>query len=458
MATDFSNFVSELESSMATNVVVDGKAGLSETKLSVANLSETTVSKTPKNVKLLIVAPDVNLTTGLSKVTHSMLQELSKISWLSLLHFSIQGQQGLPPIRKVISKVKTVNAAEMESYKGRGFGLKEFITTIQKENPTVILIYNEIGIVSGYLEELRRSSIKRTFQLWTYLDQSYEGYMQPFIDVINRDCDRVFAYSKMWRDNLKEQGVTRPVDIMNLGVDTKMYRTIPKEIARQSAGIPKDVFMFLNANKNIPRKRLDLLIIAFVKLIAKYPTKPIFLMCISDKGEKGGYQLFDIFAKELTSKVSAASLESLSNRLLLSNQQVPYKDEDMNMFYNMSDVSISASQGEGWGLSHMEAMATGVPQIVPDMIGFREYCNENNSIMIKPSNYSYLSMLESPTGGIAHVVTSDSLFAAMEKYLLENELRSLHSTKAKEVVKYSWEKAVKNLVRRMEELGDDGEE
>jgi len=441
-ATDFSSFVSQLESSVCENVVSENVV--------VAGPQVVT----PKTIKLLFVAPEVNLTTGLAKVTHSMLQELSKISWLSIVHFAIQGRQS-PPIRKSVGKVKTVNAAEMEAYKGRGFALKEFITTIQKENPTVVLIYNEIGVVCGYLEEIRRSSMKRTFQLWSYLDENYDGHPQPFIDVINRDCDRVFAYSKGWRENLKEQGVTRPVDIMNLGVDTKTYRTIPKEIARQSAGIPKDVFMFLNADKNLPRKRLDLLIIAFVKLITKYPSKPIFLMCISDKGDKGGYQLFDIYGKELIK--SGVDVEKFNNRLLLSNQQVPYKDEDMNMFYNMADVCVSAAEAEGWGLTHLESMATGVPQIVPDTIAFKEYCNSDNSIMIKPSESSYMPLSYSPTGGIAHTVTSDSLFAAMEKYMLENELRELHRVKAKEVIKYTWEKAVKTLVRRMEELADDEE-
>lgn len=434
MATDeFSNFVSGLESSMTENVVM---AGLT------------------KNIKLMIIAPDVNLTTGLAKVTYSILQELTKIPWLSIVHFAIQGIQS-GSIRKPISKVKTINAAEMESYKGRGFCLKECITAIQKENPTIVLIYNEIGIVSGYIEEIRRSSMKRTFQLWTYLDENYDSHPQPFIDVINRDCDRVFVYTKGWRENLKEQGVTRPIDIMNLGVDTKIYRTIPKEIARQSAGIPKDVFMFLNANKNIARKRLDVLVIAFVKLISKYPTKPIFLMCISDKGDKGGYQIFDIFGRELMNRGLAP--DTFSNRLLLSNQQVPYKDEDMNMFYNMADVTVSAAEAEGWGLTHLESMATGNPQIVPDITGFKEYCNENNSIMIKPTNYSYMPVAYSPTGGIAHTITSDSLFTAMEKYLLENDLRTLHGSKAKEVIKYTWEKSVKTLVRRMEELADDEE-
>jgi glycosyltransferase involved in cell wall biosynthesis len=438
MATDFNTLVSELESSIKTdNVVVAGPVE----KIAV------------RKIKLLIVAPDVNLTTGSAKVTHSMLQELSKNSWLNIVHFAIQGQQGIPPIRKAIDRVKTVSAAEMEAYKGRGFGLKEFITTIQKESPNVVLIYNEIGILSGYLEELRRSSLKRTFQLWAYLDQNYDTQMQAFIDVINRDCDRVFTYSKRWRENLKEQGVTRPIDIMNLGVDTRIYRTIPKEIARQSAGIPKEVFMFLNANKNLPRKRLDLLIIAFVKLITKYPTKPIFLMCIADKGDKGGYQLFDIFARELETR--GANVDTFSNRLLLSNQQVPYRDEDMNMFYNMTDVCVNTSEAEGWGLTHLESMATGVPQIVPNIIAFQEYCNSDNSIMIEPTEHNYLPFAYSPTGGIAHCVKSDSIFAAMEKYMLENELRELHRAKAKEVVKYTWEKAVKTLVRRMEELADD---
>jgi glycosyltransferase involved in cell wall biosynthesis len=112
------------------------------------------------------------------------------------------------------------------------------------------------------------------------------------IDIINRDVERIFCFSKGWKEQLKEQGITRPVDIITHAVDPTFVRPIPRDLARQSLGLPKDMFLFTSLNKNIPRKRLDILVMAFVKLIVRFPMKPVFLLIVADKGDKGGYHLF----------------------------------------------------------------------------------------------------------------------------------------------------------------------
>jgi hypothetical protein len=48
-----------------------------------------------------------------------------------------------------------------------------------------------------------------------------------------------------------------------------------------------------------------------------------------------------------------------------------FKDEDINMFYNAADVGINTADGEGSGLCNFEQMGVGVPQVVPDIGGFR---------------------------------------------------------------------------------------
>jgi hypothetical protein len=79
---------------------------------------------------------------------------------------------------------------------------------------------------------------------------------------------------------------------MNHGVDGTLFRTIPRELARQTLGLPKDIFLFGSFNRNIPRKRLDLLIISFVNLIVSYPAKPIFLLMLADGGDAGGFHFW----------------------------------------------------------------------------------------------------------------------------------------------------------------------
>jgi glycosyltransferase involved in cell wall biosynthesis len=241
---------------------------------------------------------------------------------------------------------------------------------------------------------------------------------------------------------------------MGHGFDGQMFRPIPKEIARQTAGIPKDAFVILSVNRNQPRKRLDILIMAFVEFLIKFPTKPIYLMCICDKGDKGGYPLFDIYAREL--RLRGASTDFFGSRLMVSSRDMCFKDNEINIFYNMADVGISCAEGEGFGLCTFEGMGVGVPQIVPDIIGYKEYCTEENSIIVPTSERYYLPTIYSPVGGEAKTVSPKNIAAAMEKYFLEEDLRSIHGARAKlAIVTYTWKKAVSSLVKRLEQLDED---
>lgn len=50
-----------------------------------------------------------------------------------------------------------------------------------------------------------------------------------------------------------------------------------------------------------------------------------------------------------------------------------WSDEAMNLLYNSADIFVSATSAEGFGLSHLESMAVGLPQIVPDYSVFPEF-------------------------------------------------------------------------------------
>jgi glycosyltransferase involved in cell wall biosynthesis len=240
------------------------------------------------------------------------------------------------------------------------------------------------------------------------------------------------------------------MDIMLHGFDPKQFFTIPKDVVRKQLGIPNEAFVILNLNRNQPRKRYDLLIMAFVELICKYPTKPLFLMCICDKGEKGGWWLFEIFAREL--KLRGVPVDMFGNRLMLSSQDMMFRDEDINMFYNVADVGVNSCEGEGWGLCTFEQMGVGIPQVVPDLGGYKEYCNSKNSMLVKPQYNYYLPSVHSPVGGEAHVCNPHDVCLAMEEYLNNDDKRKSHGIKAKDdILRYTWSNAVAELVKRIEE-------
>jgi D-inositol-3-phosphate glycosyltransferase len=247
------------------------------------------------------------------------------------------------------------------------------------------------------------------------------------------------------------------MDVILHGFDSKKFFPVPRELVRKNLGLPADAFLLLSLNRNQPRKRYDLLVMAFVELVVKYPTKPIFLLCICDKGEKGGWWLFEIFQREL--KMRGVAVENFGNRLMLSSNDMTFRDEDINMFYNAADLGISTADGEGFGLCNFEQMGVGVPQVVPDIGGFKEFCNETNSVLVKPKTRYYLPTAFSPVGGEANACDPHDICMGIEEYLLNTQKREAHGKAARDtILTYTWERATANLLKRMQRELEDKDE
>ena len=407
-------------------------------------------------LQFMMVGTHCHQFTGYSKVTWGIVQQLAKQSWMQVTHFGFQKFHQIPPnYRPYPANVEVIDAAALEKagpqqQQGQGFGFSQLPEIIRKKQPNVVMIYNDMSVVAKFLEEIRKSGIPRNFKIWVYCDQVYTTQLQGYLDILNRDADVVFAFTNYWKKCLKDQGITRPLDIILHGFDSNQFFPMPKELARKQVGIPNDIFLFLNLNRNQPRKRYDLLLMAFVELVVKYPTKPLFLMCICDKGEKGGWWLFEIFQREL--KLRNVPTEMFGNRLMVSTQDMSFSDQDINMFYNMADVGISTSEGEGFGLCQFEQMGVGVPQVVPDIGGYKEFCNPENTSMVKPKFRYYLPTVFSPVGGEAFACDPHDICVAMEEYVNDSDKKTTHGKKAREtVMKYTWEKACERLVKRLDE-------
>ena len=407
-----------------------------------------------KSVKVMIVSTHINQVNGYSKVVTNIINQLAENKWIQIVHFGTQiitnGNVG----RKYPNGVKVIDGSALEKQKTLGYAFSELPATILTEKPDIVFIYNDIAVICGYIEEIRKTIQNRFFKIWAYVDMVYEAPQQLLIDSINRDVERVFCFTKLWKDQLKSQGLTRPVDVMNHAANNTNLRSIPREIARQSIGLPRDVFLFTSLNRNIPRKRLDLLIMSFVKLIVRFPLKPIFLLIVSNSNDKGGFPLFEIFAREL--KLAGGNTDSFGNRLLITLDNNRYTDDDVNIIYNCGDVGVSCAEGEGFGLCTFEQMSLGIPQIVPKITGHLEYCNEDNSQIVLPKSRYYIPQSYSTVTGEAQAVDPEDVSKAMERYVFDEDLRKLHGKLAKEKTgEYTWDKCCAILVKRLKALQDE---
>jgi len=419
--------------------------------------SVASASASTRKLKMVLVSTHCHQYTGYSKVSYGLLRQLSKIPWLEVTHFGFQkfpNQNFTPGYRPYPSNVKIIDAVAMEKPFEQGFGYKQLPDVLRQIEPDVVMIFNDMSVVGKFLVEIDKSGIPKNFKTWVYCDQVYTTQLQGYLDMLNMKAERIFTFTSGWKKCLKDQGVNRPIDVILHGFDEDMYRVLPRAEIRKNMKVPEDAFLFLNVNRNQPRKRYDLLIMAFAELITKYPTKPLHLMCICDKGEKGGWWLFELFQREL--KLRGASVEQFATRLMISSQDMVFRDEDINMFYNIADVGINSADGEGWGLCNFEQMGVGVPQVVPNIGGFREFCKPDNSVLVEAKHRYYLPMVYSPVGGEAIAMDPHDLCLGMETYVLDpRKLREHGEAARKTVLGYTWERAAEILIRRLKTEKED---
>ena len=421
----------------------------------IAKPGENALEDSRSKLKFLLVSTHLHQFTGYSKVSHNMIQELSKKDWLKITHYGFQKMPETPQgFRPYPSNVSVYDAAAGEKPFQQGFGYAQLPDFIRRNEPNVVMIYNDLSVVARFLEEIRKSGIPRNFKIWVYCDQVYNTQLQPFLDILNRDADLVFAFTSGWKKCLKEQGITRPLDVITHGFDKDKFFPIPRELARKQMNLPMDRFVILNLNRNQPRKRYDILIMAFVELVTKYPTKPIYLFCVCDKGEKGGWDLFGLYKRELM--LRKVPIEHYADRLMVSSVDMVFKDEDINMFYNAANIGINTADGEGWGLCNFEQMGVGVPQVIPDTGGFKEFCNTKNSMLVAPKVRYYLPMVYCPVGGEAAACDPHDVCLAIEEYVLNSSKTEEFGKAARDtVLKYTWPTCLSNLVKRLEREKED---
>lgn len=430
------------------------EAGLSIPSESTVETRASTA--TSKKIKFMLVGTHAHQTTGYSKVTYNIIKELAKCPDLELYHFGFQKFMDSPANYRVyptgvdvydpfkIEKEKYPNASGPEM----GFGFSQLPDYVRKVKPDIIMIYNDASVVCKFLDKLEQnlSAHERKYKLIIYLDQVYTTQRLDLLKRMEKDADVYFAFTSYWKSVLEAQGVKKPIHVLRHGFDSHIFKPLDKVAARKKHNIPDNWFVFLNLNRNTPRKRHDIVVTAFAELVARNPTRSLVLLCVCDGGETGGFPIQEIYIREL--ERLKAPVQQHLQKLLIASSSLTYTDELINELYTLSDVGISAADGEGFGLCTFEAMGIGIPQVVPDIGGFKDFCKHNeNSLVVKPKWRSYIPTAHSPLGGILEIVDAHELSLAAEEYVLDSELREKHGKAAREtVLGYKWENEMKTLV------------
>ena len=244
-----------------------------------------------------------------------------------------------------------------------GFGR---IKEMQKIKPDVIFILNDIWMINEYLKH-----IKQTWDeippIVVYYPADAEDFSASWFDHFNLVTHTV-VYTKFGeRVTKKAAPWVEPISIIGHGTDTEVFYDMPKEEAKAkifSDNEPlksKDSFIVLNANRNQPRKRIDIALKGF---------------SIFAEGKENVYYYHHAGMKDMGWNVHLLSQRYGIGANLITTGNTPKEqrvpEEVLNIIYNATDVGVNTGMGEGWGLTATEHAVTGAPQIVPDHSACKE--------------------------------------------------------------------------------------
>lgn len=367
--------------------------------------------------------------TGFATVTHSVLHHLQTKYDVIVLGVNYRGDPHQYPY-----PIYPCTAYRSDDV----YGFSRLQSLIQTVKPDIVVILNDPWVIAQYALYIPE---KRSFKVYGYTPVDAENVNPNLITPLNR-LDGLAACTEFGKRELTKSGVVIPMYVIPHGIDIKLFRPTPKNQARTHLRLADDWFIVGLVNRNQFRKRLDLAFQYFAEWSRLKPpsVKLYYHGAVRDVG-------WDI--------LNMAQYYGIEDRLIVTSlhltsyQGLP--EHELPMVYNSFDVQITTTLGEGWGLTTMEGMACGVPQIVPRWSALGEWCEG-------AVHYVPCTATEMHIGGINTVggVADKQLFMeALEKVYTDKAYRNELSAKGLELVRkpeYRWSSVASLFTRMFKEV------
>lgn len=322
-------------------------------------------------------------------------------------------------MRKYPDGVLSYDAAANEDPKEEGFGYNKIHEYIETVSPDVVMIYNDPLVVCKFIETMKHECGKSPYKLWVYLDQVYTGLAPPLIETMHAHADRIYCFTEIWKAKFLEYGSFQDIRVLEHAVDPVMFTCMSEDARlaiRKNIAIPDSGTILLNANRNSQRKRLDLTLGGFVRLLKRRPDDSLYLVMITNLSPQSGayYDVQRCFAEELA--YAGLDIQTFGRRLVLIDNALPnlWSDEAINQLYNVADIGINTSDGEGFGLCQLEHMYTGAPQIVTDVGSYKTFLDTSVASFVESNGRAYFAG-GMPFGVWAPTFSMDDVATAMEE-------------------------------------------
>ena len=274
-------------------------------------------------------------------------------------------------------------------------------------------------------------------------------------------CDAIICNSQAARtafvntlnsvaDALQKQGVSLPpfkaqLPLIPLGIDPEIYQPRDKAMCRRLLGLPQKPRILLYFGRVDPESKLDIspLFAAFHRLTAKYKEQVVLLLA-------GGWT-----QRAYEYLIALLHNSPFRNQVILRYQPTL---AEAPLYYSASDIFVSPvdTLQESFGLTPIEAMASGLPVVCSHWSGYGESVLHEKTGFLVPtfwndchSNADYSALYTSWTEHHLRIAQSVAvsvphLYQSLDALLSSENLCQRMGEAARQHVKanYSWDVVV----------------
>lgn len=291
---------------------------------------------------------------------------------------------------------------------GDPYGREQLPRLLDEVRPDVVLLHHDLYLYSVLEEALTAYRTTRPgVSVVVYCPVEWETTPHGNVRTL-AGSDVVVTYTEFGARTVRAAFAGRPdapdVTVIGHGNDPSSFRPVPGTRRTLFADRPEldDAFVVLNANRNVPRKRIDLTLAAFAEFAA---------------GKDDAYLLLHMGMRDNGIDVRAFAGElGIGGKILLTHEEdapprVP--DETLNLVYNAADIGLNTATGEGWGLVAFEHGATGAAQVMPGHSACAELWRDKALLVPVEAGREQDG-----------IVSRDGVVAALETLYRDRELRA----------------------------------
>ena len=275
-----------------------------------------------------------------------------------------------------------VVSAKINDAKKDDFGRHIFLKTLSDLDYDGVFIMQDLGVVIPIIpimEKIRKqkkANGRKQFRSIFYFPVDCRIYAELTKNI--EFFDLLVTYTEFGRNQvLKFKPDLKPkLKVVNHGTNTKDYYPMAEDeklkLKKEFFGDKNDRFIVTNINRNQPRKDIPNTIFGYIHALSIWDNnrlndwkKPYLYLHCHPK---------DPLGHDLHTILSQTDLAEGEDYMLLPKRMEDKMAtiQELNGIYNASDLFLTTTLGEGWGLTVTEAMACKLPVICPNSTSLTE--------------------------------------------------------------------------------------